>query len=314
MTIFIFLLVIAAVLSIGIAYVILRHVVASGAVYFALLILAVGTWSACYAVELITQDLQSMVFWASCAYFGILLVPPAWLTFTLAYTGRGDILTRRFLLLLAIPPLIVLVLVFSNPAHGLFYSQVELLNSPMGTTAVYDHGPVFWVNTVYTYVLLLSGSIILIGSLLVTRYPIRGQVIALLVAILASWIGNGLYLSGYNPYPQFDLTPLAFVFTGLAVALAFWRYRLLDLVPVAHAALIANLQDGLIVLDSRQRIIDLNPACEAIFSKKAAEIIGRDVAELDWGPGGFADELLDNPETALNLVFGEDDNKRYYDL
>ncbi len=314
MTIFIFLLVIAAVLSIGIAYVILRRVVAPGAGYFTLLMLAVGVWSTCYAVELNSHNLQSMVFWASCAYFGILLVPPTWLAFTLAYTGRGDILTRRFLLLLAIPPLIVLVLVFSNPAHRLFYSQVDLVSSALGAAAVYTHGPVFWVNAVYTYVLLLSGSIILIRSLLMSHNPIRGQVIALLAAILAPWIGNGLYLSGYNPYPQFDLTPLAFVFTGLAVAWAFLRYRLLDIIPVAHAALIANLQDGLIVLDSRRRIVDLNPASEAIFSRTAAEMIGRDVAELDWGAGGFAPEILDYPEAALNLVIGEEENRRYYDL
>ncbi len=314
MSIYITLLLIAALLSISLAYIIHRRVVAPGGGYFSLLMLAVGVWSICYAAELSSNELQYMVFWASCAYFGILLVPLAWLAFTLAYTGRAYLLTHRFFLLLAFPPVIVLVLVFTNPVHKLFYSRVDLVSSALGTAAVYTHGPVFWVNAVYTYVLLLAGSIILIRSLLATRNPIRGQVIALMVAILAPWIGNGLYLTGYNPYPQFDLSPLAFVFTGLAVAWAFLRYRLLDIVPVAHAALIANLQDGLIVLDSRLRIVELNPATEDIFSLPAAEMIGIDVAGLDWGEDGFPPELLANSEASLDLGIGEGESRRYYDV
>jgi PAS domain S-box-containing protein len=178
---------------------------------------------------------------------------------------------------------------------------------------VYEHGPLFWVNAIYSYVLLLGGVFILIRSLLVSRNPIRGQVFVLLAAIAVPLVGNGLYITGYNPFPQFDLTPLAFLFSGLAVSWAFYRYRLLDVMPVVHAALVANLQDGLIVLDSRRRIVELNPAAEEVFAQPGAELIGRDVTDLDWG-GSHILELLVKSEAKLEIAIGVGENKRYYDL
>ncbi|MGW8251921.1 MAG: histidine kinase N-terminal 7TM domain-containing protein, partial [Anaerolineales bacterium] len=108
---FIALLLLASILSISLAVYIKRRVNAHGAGYLSLLMLAVSVWSVCYAAELGSGELQTMVFWASCAYFGILLVPPAWLSFTLAFTGRKDLITTRFIILMAVEPLVIFFLV-----------------------------------------------------------------------------------------------------------------------------------------------------------------------------------------------------------
>ena len=117
---FIILLLLAAMLSASLALFVFHRVRAPGSRYLSLLLLAVAVWSACYAAELNSKDLQSMVFWASCAYFGILAVPVSWLAFSLVYTGQDALLTRSNLLLLAIEPVLVIVLVWSNSAHGIF--------------------------------------------------------------------------------------------------------------------------------------------------------------------------------------------------
>ena len=43
----------------------------------------------------------------------------------------------------------------------------------------------------------------------------------------------------------------------------FWsmvRYRMFDLVPLARATLIENMEAGVMVMDIKDRIIDVNPA------------------------------------------------------
>ncbi len=308
------LLVLSSIFCVLLAFAILRRVKTPGAGYFSILLLALAVWSGCYAAELSTTQLGWMVFWASCAYFGILLIPLTWLAFTLAYTGWQAMLTRRILLLLAVVPLLVLVLVWSNPQHGLIYSQIELVSTRIGPIAVYTHGPVFWVHAAYSYALLLAGSVLLIRSLLVHHNPFKGQVFALMVAILAPWIGNLLYLSGYNPLPELDLTPLAFFITGGAVSFALFHYRFLDIVPVAQAYLIANLQDGWIVLDRRQRVVEINPAAEAIISQTASEVIGREAAQVDWRNESLLPFLLSSADVTAEVQTGEGESRRIYDL
>ena len=274
-----------------------------GAGYFSILLLALAVWSGCYAAELVSTQLEWMVFWASCAYFGILLIPLTWLAFTLPYTGGRQFSPGGSCSCSPLCRCLFWRWCGATRAR-LIYRQIELVSTRLGTAAVYTHGPVFWVYTAYSYILLLTGSILLIRSLLVNRNPFRGQVFALLVAILAPWIGNLLYLSGYNPIPQLDLTPLAFFVTGGAVSFALFHYRFLDIVPVAQAHLIANLQDGLIVLDNRQRVVEINPAAEAIFSLTANAVIGREAAQVDWGCESLLPFMLSNAEVTAEVPWG----------
>jgi hypothetical protein len=140
----------------------LRHGVA-GARAFVWLALAVAEWVLTYALELGTSDLPRKIFYAQLQYLGIALVPLAWLAFTLQYTGRGAWLTWRKLGLLLIEPLITLLLVFTNAAHGLIWSSIgtagELMPLPV------EHGPWFWVHVFYAYVLMLIGSILLVQAI-----------------------------------------------------------------------------------------------------------------------------------------------------
>ena len=54
--------------------------------------------------------------------------------------------------------------------------------------------------------------------------------------------------------------PLGLGLMGVCIALAMFRYRFLDVAPVARATLIENMSAGMFVLDSSNRLVDLNPA------------------------------------------------------
>ncbi len=305
-----YLLLTAAVVLAALALYSWRRREVSGTVPFVILTLAVSGWSLAYALEMSVVTLAAKLFWAKMQYWGILLVPGAWLIFVLQYIGWEEKVTRRNLALLAIEPIIVLLLVWTNGQHSLLWRRVSLIARDRALPMAYVYGSAFWLHIAYSYLLLLAGSLLLIRAVLRSRHLYRRQVIALLIGAIVPWVGNMLYLSGLNPFPNLDLTPLAFTLTSLAVAWAIFRFQLLDIVPVAYDAVVANMSDSLIVLDEQDRILDFNPAAERLIGPRSSDAVGQKAAEVLSGPLSPIARCLDSAELERVIVLGE----RRYDL
>ena len=84
------------------------------------------------------------------------------MTVLFAAVFLGERLTRRNLLLLAIIPLITVLLVWTNGIHGLVWSEVTLDRSGPFPAMSVHYGLWFWVHLVYSYMLLLLGTLMLI--------------------------------------------------------------------------------------------------------------------------------------------------------
>ncbi len=259
------LLVFSIITLITLAIIFWRKKNVPGAHPFSLLMIALAIWSIGYYFEVQSTNIFEFTFWAKFEYFGIVLIPVTWLVFVTRFTGQDKFLTRRNLLLLSIEPAIILMVVWSSKYHYLMWQDVEFDYSSPLRLGNYDYGTAFWVNAIYTHLVLLAGSVMLVQFLLRYKQAFRSQMFALLIGLLAPWICNLLYLTGANPLPNFDLTLLGFTITGLAVSLALLRYRFLDILPVAHSSLIENMSDGLLVLDDQERIVEVNPAAVSLF-------------------------------------------------
>jgi PAS domain-containing protein len=275
-----YLLLVAAAMSAALIFFAWRRRGTLGAETFALLMTGVCIWAAGYALELSGADLPTKIFWAKAEYIGIATVPVVWLAFALRYTGREGHLTPRNLALLSALPLVTLLLAWTNEAHGLVWSSTRLSEGGPFPALEVDHGAWFWVHWSYSYLLLLVGTILLISML--TRSPnlYRKQNLALLLAVSIPWVGNGVYVLGLSPVPNLDLTPFAFLLSGMAIALSLFGFRLLDVVPVARANVLEGMADGVIVLDLQERVIDMNPAAERFLGCSARKSIGREFTGL----------------------------------
>lgn len=290
---------------------------APGATPFSLLMLAVAQWSLGYALELASADLPSQLFWANVQWLGVVTAPAAWLVFALQYTGQARWLSRRNLAVLTIEPLVILLLVWTNNIHGLIRNNIRLDTSESFSTLISTHGPAFWVNVAYSYLVLLLGTFLLcslIWVLVRSAHLYRGQVSALLIAVLAPWLGNALTIFGGNPFPRLDLTPFAFTVSGLAVAWSLFRFRLLDLVPVARAAVIESMSDIVIVVDQQNRIVDLNPAAQRVLGRAATELVGQSAAQVFSAWPDLVEGYRDVTEAHEEIVLGEGEAQHFFDL
>jgi PAS domain S-box-containing protein len=216
---------------------------------------------------MIVVDYDLKVFLANLQYFGITAVPAAWLAFALEYTGREKWLTRRNLTLLMLEPVLTVFFTFTNEYHHLFHSSVTL--GPVGDSFIafsVRFGPAFWVHAVYSYILLLAGTYLLMQSLVRSPRFYRGQVVTMLFAAFTPWIANAISIFGDNPFYGVDLTPIAFAVTVLALGWNIHHYRLMDIVPVARETVMESMSDAVMVLDVQNRIVDVNPAALRIIN------------------------------------------------
>ena len=295
-----------------------------GALPFSLLMLAVAQWSLAYALELVSPNLATKLFWDNVTWLGVVSVPAAWLVFALQYSGtrfnssgRTKWLTRRNLIFLALEPLVTLFLVWTNGLHGLINNSVTLDTSGPFPALIFTYGAWFWVNVVYSYLLLLLGTLLicsLISTFMRTASLYRGQVGALLIAVAVPWIGNALTIFGWNPFPHLDLTPFAFTITGLAFAWSLFRFRLLDIRPVAREVLIENMNDAVLVLDEQSRIVDLNPAVQRIFGRSSSELVGQPFIEIFSAFPHFVERYRKVTEVHEEIILDVDEAQHFFDL
>jgi PAS domain S-box-containing protein len=275
----------AVAISAALGIAVLKNRPTLGTHSFAVLMGAVCMWAFLSIFEVISYDLPIKLFSGSFKYLFIVTVPVAWFTFSLYYSNRARRLSGRHLALLAIVPILTLLLIATNGYHHLVFRSITWHRGNNLLLPVRQFGIWFWVHTVYSYVLLFLGFLFLARSTIDSQRIYRSQGLSLLIAALAPWVCNMLFLFASDPSPRLDLTPFAFTISGLAVMWGIVRYRLLDIVPIARDIVIQNMNDGVIVMDNRQRILDLNPAAVELVGAQQATLIGQPAAQaLAWWP------------------------------
>ncbi len=281
---------------------------------FALFALSACLWAVCYTLEILGGDLASKLVWAKLGYIGSVAVPVTWLAFTLQYTGREKSLNPRVFTISTVIPLVTLLLVLTEGSHHLLWSATWLDTSGPFLALAVTHGPWFWVYTLYAYALTFFGAVLIFLAMLRAPGLYRQQGWALLAGIVLPWIGNALFISGWSRLPTLDLTSIAFTLSAIIFGWAVLRFQLLDLLPVARDALVDASTDGLIVLDARNRVVDLNLAARRILNEPGSRVLGRPATELlAAGPEILA--LNSAPAQArAEWAIGSNGQQRIYDL
>jgi PAS domain S-box-containing protein len=252
-----------------------RHRLTPGFIALAALALSVVIWSLGYALEIGSLDLPAKIFWSKVQYLGIVSVPVMWLGVILEFTRQERWLFRPTLLWLAMVPGLTLLLVWTTEIHSLVWQEIGLDSTGPFSALKLAYGPWFWINWVFANSLLLIGTYLLLTMLWSTTPIYRWQIISLLIVALSPWVVNAVYVLNLMLIPNLDFTPFAFAVSGWVMAWGLRRLRLFNLIPVVYKAIFENMSDGVIVLDARNRVVDLNPAATAIVGYPAAEAVGK---------------------------------------
>ena len=260
-------LLLATIASVSIAIVANYRRPAPGASSLRALGAAMAVWTTTYALHFAVADEAARLFWLKMTYLGVLSVPIAFLAFAIRFSNRGLKLQKRVMSLFLIEPLLTFAVLWWDPL-GLFFGG----KIPQGM--LLSGGPWFWFNVVYSYGLIAIAVLLLASAYRHIGKFYRAQAAAVLFGALLPILANLIGLFDLNPFPDLDLTPFAFTVTSICLGIGLARYGLLDLVPVARAVIIDRMKDGILVVDSSSRLLDINQTALHMMDWDGSQVIG----------------------------------------
>ncbi|MBK9926244.1 MAG: PAS domain S-box protein [Anaerolineales bacterium] len=287
----------------------------AGAAPLSVLMFILFEWGVSYIFELAGTDLQTKIPWEGARFAGVVATPVAWLVFAFEYTGRKAWLNWRRLAMLSAIPVITIVILITNESHGLFRISRELVTQGGFLSIKATDGPWFWsVHAPYTYTLIMIGLVLIIRALLRWPAQYRGQMILILLATLAPIIANLITIFQIIPI-QIDLTPFAFTVTGVGMAYALFRHRLLDIAPIARDTIIENMKDGMVILNVHGRIVDINQAARTMIGlSEEKRPIGKQFGDVLSQWPKLIEKYRDVQEADDEISIDIGENLRWYEL
>lgn len=275
-------------------------------------------------ILIIESDSVRQLFLSYCTgNLGICFIGAAWLVFACETSG----VTMK-------KPLRPILLIFSgamwaasltNPFHKLFYSEF--------TINAVEHGVLFYINALYTYICVISGTLILIKN---ARAEGRHRKITLLLILSAviPLISNSLNLSGVIAI-RYDITPLAFSLSSVFALLVTNRYGFLNVNELAFDKALDAVSDGVAVFGTKGSVTYLSSTMRRFFGisdditlESFYGLLGGETAMLLSAPEPFIEteysvgterlrirqyRTLDKKGAAIAVTFVVSDVTRYHD-
>lgn len=138
--------------------------------------LCVSLYAVTYSFELLSATLQWILFWIKLEYIGIVSIPVTLFLFTLVYTEQNQWVSRRSVALLFVVPAIVLLLVWTNSQHNLFYATTMVVKIDGYAQLIATAGPGYWLNIGYAYLIMFATVVLLIRAYITTTSFYRRQI------------------------------------------------------------------------------------------------------------------------------------------
>lgn len=279
-----------------------------GGRFFIATIACEALWSLSYGVALLVFDpdlreLFEIPIWLAINFIGVFF-----LAFALEYTGRGSLLRSKLMGGIVGLQVLHTLIVVTNPLHHVAWSNYQVEPLYGAATVTYAHQPWLFVNAA-GFILMIGVASFLLADTVFSYGPLyRTQAAAIALSPIFPGLPFLLWLVEVPSSPPLNLTPLVFPIHLAFDMYAFFSRDMFDLVPaarrVADRASLDNLGTPVVILDSDNRIIELN--------REAARLLGTTPGDALGDPLGEHLPEVDPRETRQTVSLLQEDRRREY--
>lgn len=252
-----------------------RHRDVPGATLFAASSLFVVLTVLATAAETISHSAPTKIAWYKFQVVWQIAAATCLTGFTLDYVWPNRWLTRRTVILLVIPLLLVTLLVIVDDGR-LMWRLLEVI--PAGWVVPHLTAIGALVVAYGIGLGLLSAAALL---WLFVRSPQHRWPAVLILGGLAA--GRGVFLAGIAGVPRpagIDPLVMAYLVAWAAYAIAVFGFHILDPWPTARTVAIEQMQEGMVILDVHGCVANLNPAAMRMLSTSVASARGKSLPAL----------------------------------
>jgi PAS domain S-box-containing protein len=280
---------------------------------YVLLMFFTSAWAFLYAFDLLSPALPEKIFFHNLRFIVIPFIPLLELWLVVAYLRKKEWLRSDWAVALSIIPAIAVILALTSQYHTLFRYNFSINTSGPVPVLQYTESTFYQIYNTYIFLILVLAILILLTEARKQGRLWNAQTYLLLLALIIPMVVNYLFvIANISPVPGVNMTaPLLWV-SALLYTIALFRYRFLDIVPIARSRLIETMATPMLVLDNAGRIIDMNPATSALFSITKESAMGRAVSDVvpDWPE--FLHLCDENITCRYNLSRETVDRERFY--
>lgn len=246
-----------------------------------ILMALVASWTFFYGFEVITDVPDLHFLFLKLEYLAIPWISGFLVLFALEFGGYTQYLTKKIKICIFVIPAIVFVGYFTNDLHHLYYEKVSYQIIDNLVIVSNTPGILYRLMTVSNLVAAIFCFIIILQvfnqSTPVLRPQLKNSVFTFLI-LIATIIA---YFVIPRRYPDFDISPIFLSIIGLILLNAIFRYQFLDLMHIPYQNIFNYLQEGIIVLDPKNRILEINEPASELLNLDPVEILGKPLETID---------------------------------
>ncbi|MFI5457596.1 MAG: histidine kinase N-terminal 7TM domain-containing protein, partial [Isosphaerales bacterium] len=283
---------------------------------FSVMMAGEAAWALFGGLELVLVEMQFKQVCFELRVAGAVTTVLGMLAFVLRYTGCTDWLVFRRFALICAPAVAMVLVAWTNPLHHLYWIGHEDVVIGKLHLAKPVYGPGFWAHFSYCYLLIAVETLLLAQAVVRSAGVYRAQAAVLLFAVMLPWVASMIDMSQVFGWIYVDAAAMTFGVTGLAFLPGLFRYRLLDLTPVAWAVVVKGMNDPVVVMDPSGRIVELNPAAQRLASRPYSEVLGTDAARAFSHWNVLAERLsgiVEHGESSFEIVGGDSEQPSSFD-
>lgn len=255
-----------------------RHHYTNIANFFIFYAASIAIYCFAAAFGLLATTLEQMKLWTLIQYIGMPASSPLGLLFIMEYLGVK--LTKKRVAALLVIPAISFIMVATNSLHHLHYRLFEI-HPDLGAPFIHQEIGVWYiVHGIFTFACMFAAFSLLVFRWKETAKTYRLQLIALMFGQLIPMVTAFLYLVGVAP-AGIDPVPMVLWVSSVLYLWAISSSRLFTIMPIAKDAIFHSINDGVMVFDEANRLIEFNQACRNNWPKLNKSMYGMDF-ELLW--------------------------------
>ena len=182
-----------------------------------------------------------------------------WLLFVFTFTRHSHwINPLTMMIIIGLPAVYSVMMLIQGSTLNLTAGAGSLMLSPQK----YEISGVFFLA--YAYAADFFTLFLLVRFYSKANLTLRKLIPPLLVGPILLALAGGLELAGYNPFPPVSIQQLACSFCSLVGFFVVIDFRAGNIIREAQEMAFAQMQDGILILDVKDRIIEMNFAAQRI--------------------------------------------------